>query len=211
MKLSTLLVISMAAVFATTLHNASHKPVHALVVHGYDGPVPHKVTDRACLMAKGQDVVVVAGTAPEMRAMAAAMRTRCAPALAAAGQPDGDKLRVLPWSANNTAEHVQCAAKLLHATTSARLVLTQMGFEFVMPRAQRTTAVLRQGADNAPFFDRVTLLFSGVNTSAVDAWRHEDEINYNSTAAIRADTDRARAGPCAVARVEEAAAALAEL
>ena len=120
-----------------------------------------------------------------------------------AGQPDGDKLRVLPWSANNTAEHVQCAAKLLHATTSARLVLTQMGFEFVMPRAQRTTAVLRQGADNAPFFDRVTLLFSGVNTSAVDAWRHEDEINYNSTAAIRADTDRARAGPCAVARVED--------
>lgn len=203
MKLTSLALISIAVVFATNLHKSSHDSVHALVVHGYDGPVPYKITDRACAMAKGQDVVIVAGTLPEMRAMAAAMRTRCAPALETSRYPTGDKLRVLPWSANNTAEHVQCAAKLLHAAelaprAAARAVVTQMGFEFVMPRAQRITAALQKGSDNSPFFRRATLLFSVVNTSAVDAWRHEDEINYNSTAAIRADTDRARTGPCAM-------------
>ena len=199
--------IATIALLSLALCRATPPPrrVHALLVHGYDGPLPYKLTEKACDMAAGQDVIVVAGTHSEMYGMADALRARCAPALGG-----GAKVRVLPWLANNTAEHVQCAAKLLHLSsaphTDDHVILTQVGFEHVMPRLQRTTVALRNaGADAEPFFGRATLLYAGLPTPAVDAWRAHDEIRYNSTAAIEGDVTRARTGPCAWAacRVDE--------
>ena len=191
-----ILFLAIAVSTQTAPPPSAHRHVHALLVHGYSGPLPHKLTEKACDMAAGQDVILVAGTTSEMYAMADAIRDSCAPALGG-----GSKLRVLPWAANNTAEHVQCAAKLLHLSSAPRVsdhvVLTQIGFEYVMPRLQRTTAVLGAVSDASPFFDRATLLYAGLPTPAVDAWRAKDEIRYNTTSAIYRDTILARTGPCA--------------
>ena len=172
--------------------------ISALLVHGYRGSLPYKLTEKACDMAPDQDVVLLAGSVSEMYAMADAMQARCPRALRAGG---GAKLRVLPWAANNTAEHVQCAAKLLRPSSSGtalaeRVILTQISFEHVMPRLQRTTAVLSQGSEASHFFGSTKLLYAGVPTPAVDAWMHDDEIRYNGTRAILRDARRARTGPC---------------
>ena len=186
----------LVATIVLALSAPAAKPrFRALLVHGYSGPLPHKLTEKACEMAPGQDVLVVAGTRNEMYAMADGIRSRCPAALGG-----GSKVRVLPWDANNTAEHVQCAAKLLHLSAAPEprqhVVLTHLGFEHIMPRLQRTAAALR-AAGHAPFFGRATLLYVGVPTPPVDAWRATDEVRYNTTAAIELDTRLARLGPCA--------------
>ena len=53
-----------------------------------------------------------------------------------------------------------------------------------------STSTANAGADAEPFFGRATLLYAGLPTPAVDAWRVYDEIRYNSTAAILGDIIR---------------------
>ena len=195
MSRGTFLLLCAGAIALTA---QPHPQISALLVHGYRGPLPHKLTEKACDMAPDQDVVLLAGSVSEMYAMADAMQARCPGALRAAG---GTKLRVLPWAANNTAEHVQCGAKLLRPSSSGtapaeRVILTQISFEHVMPRLQRTTAMLSQGSEASHFFGSAKLLYASVPTPAVDAWMHDDEIRYNGTRAILRDTRRARTGPC---------------
>ena len=194
MSRTTFLLLCGCAIALTT---QPHPQISALLVHGYRGPLPHKLTEKACDMAPDQDVVLLAGSVSEMYAMADAMQARCPGALRAGG---GAKLRVLPWAANNTAEHVQCAAKLLRPasgeTSVEKVILTQISFEHVMPRLQRTTAMLSHGSEASHFFGSAKLLYASVPTPAVDAWMHDDEIRYNGTRVILRDARRARTGPC---------------
>ena len=158
---------------------SAKSPQETLLVHG--GPmIPTRIA-RACMLAPDMSHIVLAGNEAEMHTMATELHRQCPEVL--------PKTQMLPFYVNNTADHVVCTMRLLpYATT-----LTQLAFDYHMPRLQRTSALLKHHALQMQW-----LYVSLPNPSNV-AWRILDEKD-RYLPQVDADVHAALSGPCALDR-----------
>ena len=171
------LVVCCGALFAI----GATAEAETLLVHG-GAQIPPRIA-AACLVSKTVAHVILAGNEAEMYAMQTEVREQCPSML--------PKTQLLPFYANNTADHVVCTLRLLQLQQQLPGTLAQLGFDYHMPRIQNTTRMVQR---HVP---ATRMLYVGLTNPPNVAWRVRDEQD-RFLPLVQHDVRAALTGPCAL-------------